>query len=153
LEGLKKIHPFVVRLIIDANIVFSALLNVESSIGRMIILDERLELVAPAFLRLEIDRHEQKLLSIAKILPVELERRKELVYKRMTFEDDAAIPPAIIAEAGLLVADIDPNDALYIALCMNLNLPLWTGDGKLHRGLVRKGFTNVFTTQILLAFG
>jgi predicted nucleic acid-binding protein len=43
-----------------------------------------------------------------------------------------------------LCKDIDPKDAVFVALSCELDAPLWTGDKKLKKGLMSKGFTNFF---------
>jgi predicted nucleic acid-binding protein len=41
-----------------------------------------------------------------------------------------------------LCYDIDPKDIPFVALSIELDSPLWTGDDKLKRGLTAKGFSN-----------
>lgn len=43
-----------------------------------------------------------------------------------------------------LCKDIDIKDTPFIALAIDLQIPLWTGDKKLKEGLRLKGFNNFF---------
>lgn len=46
--------------------------------------------------------------------------------------------------------DIDSNDSFFIALALELNAKLWTGDKKLINGLHAKGLELTITTTELL---
>lgn len=43
-----------------------------------------------------------------------------------------------------LCKDIDVKDIPFLALAIDLNVPLWTGDRKLKDGLKSKGFNNFY---------
>ena len=43
-----------------------------------------------------------------------------------------------------LCKDIDPKDAVYVALCLEREADLWTGDKKLIRHLTEQGFDHFF---------
>lgn len=49
-----------------------------------------------------------------------------------------------------LVKDIDKKDMLFVALSIQMDLKLWTGDKKLIQGLRAKGYKNVIETKELL---
>ncbi len=44
-----------------------------------------------------------------------------------------------------LCRDVDPDDAAHVALALEINAPLWTGDRKLRRGLEARGFDRFFS--------
>jgi predicted nucleic acid-binding protein len=48
-----------------------------------------------------------------------------------------------------LIADIDPNDFEFVALCEYLDYRIWTGDKKLHRGLLLKSYDKIMLTNDL----
>jgi predicted nucleic acid-binding protein len=47
-------------------------------------------------------------------------------------------------EAWRLCGDVDENDTAYVALTLELDGRLWTGDKELEMGLRRKGFDKFF---------
>jgi predicted nucleic acid-binding protein len=56
-----------VKIIVDANIVFSAILNTNGKIGDLLINSNKLiTFIAPDFLRKEITKHQSKMLKISK---------------------------------------------------------------------------------------
>ncbi|MFQ5866246.1 MAG: PIN domain-containing protein [bacterium] len=42
---------------------------------------------------------------------------------------------------------MDPKDTAYLALSLELDIPLWTNDKKLIQGLTKKGYTKIITTE------
>ncbi len=49
-----------------------------------------------------------------------------------------------LQKSWLLVKDLDPKDMLFVALTIELDGLLWTGDLKLRTGLAAKGFEAFF---------
>ncbi len=49
--------------------------------------------------------------------------------------------------AVFLCSDIDLKDTPYIALSIELDMPLWTNDKKLIDGLRNKDYTKIITTE------
>ena len=43
--------------------------------------------------------------------------------------------------------DVDETDTPFVALALELNIPLWSGDKKLVKGLKIKEFNKVLTTS------
>jgi predicted nucleic acid-binding protein len=54
------------------------------------------------------------------------------------------IKPDYWRQAYNLCKDVDENDTPHIALTLELDGLLWTGDNKLKLGLQRQGFTRFF---------
>ncbi len=135
-------------LVVDSNIVFSGILNTNSKIGQLLI-------KAPGgavfyscdFLQIEIRRHHPKLAKITKLSADELEELESLVTQKIRFINEILLDDDILEQAESMVEDIDPDDAPFLALAMQLNAKLWTGDKKLRDGLIQKGFSDVLNTE------
>jgi len=50
-------------------------------------------------------------------------------------------------KALILCNDVDPKDTPYVALNIELDIPLWSNDKKLIRGLANKGYEKIVTTE------
>jgi predicted nucleic acid-binding protein len=48
-----------------------------------------------------------------------------------------------------LLIDVDLDDVPFLAMAKNLNAKLWTGDKKLIKGLKKKGFNDIVSTEDL----
>ncbi|MCK9452072.1 MAG: PIN domain-containing protein [Bacteroidales bacterium] len=63
--------------------------------------------------------------------------------------DLEAIRESTWEKAMELTKDVDEFDAPFIALALEMESPLWTGDKKLVKGLSKKGIDWILTTDIL----
>lgn len=135
-------------VIIDSNIVFSAILNSQSKIGQIIINSSNIfRFYTVSLLKDEIERHKDKLLSISGFTDEQYQNSYQKIIRRINFIDDILIPDDVIEDAIDLVADIDENDILFVALTNHLHAKLWTGDKKLISGLKAKGYSKTLTTN------
>ena len=104
------------------------------------------------FLYVEIFKHKEKLLKLSKLPEKDLLQILYEIVKKVTFINEELIPEQTFEQARQLVADIDPKDAVFIALSLHLDVWLWSGDKQLMRGLRAKGFSKIISTEELLAF-
>jgi predicted nucleic acid-binding protein len=47
-----------------------------------------------------------------------------------------------------LCRSVDVKDTIFVALTLELDAVLWTGDKKLKQSLLEKGFTRLFTPDL-----
>lgn len=138
------------KLIVDTNIVFSAILNSQSWIGQILLHpDDSLIFFSPLFLRKEILNHKQKIKQFTKLSEIEMEELIDLIYSKINFIDEKLIPKTILKTADELTREIDFDDAVFIALANHLNCKLWTGDKKLMNFLKMNGFKRIISTNEL----
>jgi len=72
------------KIVIDTNIVFSAILNPASRIGKIIINSKKhFQFYTCDFLKTELLKHRNKLLKITKLTPQELDELEFLVTKTL----------------------------------------------------------------------
>jgi len=62
------------------------------------------------------------------------------VLKRLIFHDELSMSPASIQTAFELCHDVDEKDTPFVALAIELDAVLWSGDKELREGLIKKGF-------------
>lgn len=141
-------------LILDTNVVFSAVLNPRRKIG-VFILEEagkRVEFFAPTYLRQEMENHFDRLVEIADTTPENIRTTMTRVYQHIHFINDALIPFEHYRAALALVRNIDINDIAFVALNEYLDEFLWTGDMQLYNGLKAKGYDKVLNFEAVLAY-
>lgn len=138
------------RVVVDANIVFSAMLNVNGKIGDLLINSAGIfRFVAPDFLRTEIRSHYDKLMKISKLPLDNILEAEYQICQFITFISEEQIAADSWRVAADLVAGIDEKDLVYVAFAKQLSCKLWTGDRRLLRGLAAKNFHSVLTTDDL----
>ena len=135
------------KIVVDTNIVFSALLNSNGRIGSLL-LDSRghFDFYSCKYLQKEILRYLPKIQKHSKLNRNDLFELLSLIESRIYFVDENLLPNETINKAKELVYDVDFDDLVFVALTNHLNGLLWTGDMKLIGGLKQKGYQSVITT-------
>jgi predicted nucleic acid-binding protein len=140
------------NLVIDTNIVFSAILNPNSNIGDLLLnFQNKVKFYAPEFLLVEIEKYTSKIEKISNQTPEEIEVIKSLVLSKITFISEELIFEENWKKAYNLTIDVDENDTPFGALALQLNAKLWSGDKKLNKGLLLKQSSVIYSTQELIA--
>lgn len=138
------------KIIVDANMVFSAMLNTESKIGDLLINSGSIfDFIAPDFLRIEIRKHHSKLAKLLGCTVEEIQEVEFQIYKSITFISEEQIARTHWVSAGKLVADVDPKDVSYVAYAKHFRCKVWSGDKSLIRGLRKKNFNKFISTDAL----
>lgn len=141
------------RVVVDTNIVFSAILNSDGKIGDLLLNSGRIiEFFSVEYLRHEIRNHYDKLSTISKQSIDNINNIEYFVAKEIEFISEEQITETNWKAAYKLVKDVDLDDIAFVALCKHLKCKLWTGDKVLIRGLHRNGFLNTILTDDLLKY-
>jgi predicted nucleic acid-binding protein len=139
-----------VKIIVDANIVFSAMLNTESKIGDLLLNSGSFfDFIAPDFLRIEIRKHHSKLAKLLGSTVEEVQEVEFLIYKSITFISEEQIAQAHWVSAWKLVAEVDPKDVSYVAYAKHFRCKVWSGDKVLIKGLLKNNFTKIISADEL----
>jgi predicted nucleic acid-binding protein len=140
-----------VKVIIDTNIIFSALLNSNNAIGDLLFnSDNVFEFYSCNYMRVEISRHWLKLKRISKLSDEELQEAMLRIFEKVHFLNEELVPEKTWLIAEEIAKDIDIDDADFIALTKHLKGYLWTGDKELYSGLKKKKFKWVVNTAELM---
>ncbi len=135
------------KYIIDANIIFSALISGKELFIKLF---ETNKFYAPDFIMLELDKYKSLILKKSK-LPIEnLQDFVQRLFKQITVIPELYITNKNKQKAIDLCQDVDIKDTAYIALSLEMNLPIVTRDNKLYNGLKKKDFNNIITLDELL---
>jgi len=139
-----------VRIVVDTNIVFSAIINTHGKIGDLLMnSDNVFDFYSCNFLIQEINKYQNKLSQFSGLSLKQIRKIEHLITKNINFFNNDVIPNKIWKEAIQLAENIDENDTPFIALNMFLSGHLWTGDKKLYNGLKKKGYGRIFSTTEL----
>lgn len=141
------------KIIVDANIVFSAILNTNSKIADILMnSDSFFEFIASDYLKSELTKYHKKISRLSKIQISEVEKVQDSVTKHIRFISEILIPSNIWVLAEDLCEDVDLKDTPYIAFSLFYNAKIWSGDKILQKGLALKGFTNFISINELIEF-
>lgn len=139
------------RIVVDTNIVFSAILNSNSRISKIILQPRtKLNFYSTDQLMQEINDHKEKLREFTTFSEKELNRTIQLIANRIRFINVSIIPIASYNKAESLVSDIDEDDIEFVALTEHIKGRLWTGDKELRLGLEMKKWNKFITTEELI---
>ena len=137
-------------IIVNTNILFSALLNINSRIGQILINGARYyEFYSPETIRFEITSHKDKIKEIARLSEDEFIDTYELVIHNISILSHSVIPIDIYNRAESICESIDIDDTVFVALNEFMQGHLWTGDLQLLNGLNQKGYQNLVKTDEL----
>lgn len=138
------------KIVVDTNIVFSAVLNTNSKIGRILTEGSVIfDFYSIYQLNEEIITHKNKIISLTKYSDEHLNEILELLTEKITFIEIEKLSDNSVKQAFDLVHNVDINDLLFVALAIELDSKLWTGDKKLINGLKNKNFNSFISTQEL----
>lgn len=139
------------KVIVDSNILFSAILNLDSNIGQILINgSEYYDFYSPKYVRTELLKHKSKIRKITKLSEDEFFETYELILKNVTILNHSILPENDFKKASEYCRDIDIDDTIFVGFSEYLEAKLWTGDKRLIEGLEKKGFKRTITTRKLV---
>lgn len=138
------------KIIIDSNIAFSAILNVNSRIGQIIINGFKYyDFYSPEYIRTELLEHQEKIKKIANLTDNAFLETYELIIRNVIILNHSILPIKFYKHATEICNSIDIDDTVFVAFAEYIRGKLWTGDKKLLKGLSDKGFKRMITTDDL----
>lgn len=140
------------NVVIDTNILISAILNVNSSFNEIIFdyTKTNIKYYTPLLSTHEILSHKEKIIKITKYNEQEFNYLHQNIIKYINVVNCDFLPIQILKKAKDLVKNVDIKDEDFVSLAIFTNGFLWTGDKKLTEGLKAKGFKKVVNTQQLI---
>lgn len=130
------------KLIVDANILFSAL--IKDGLTAELLISDKLQLFAPEFLFTEYNKYKDLILRKTHRNEEEFNNFLEILKDQIFIVPKKEIMP-FMDEADKISPD--PKDTVYFALAIALKSNIWSNDKKLKQGQTK---INVFSTQELL---
>ncbi len=116
------------RLVIDANVIFSAF--IKKGLTRRLILYNLFEMYTPRFVIEEFFEHLEELVNKTEVNKESIKIKiKEFILNSNIILASKKEIEMYIDEAKKISPDID--DVMYFALALKLNCPIWSNDEKL----------------------
>lgn len=130
-------------IIVDTNILFSALLKTQTSFADIVLKTENNFFVCELVL-VELFKHKEKIIKLSRLSEDEVIQLYQIYLKKLHLYKEELISFENRQRAYNLCHDIDKHDSAHVALTLELNGLLWTGDKVLKTGLLNKGFNQFF---------
>lgn len=139
------------KIVLDTNIVFSSILSPNGTINELLFnSSDKIQFYSPESLIEELDDHHQKLINISKYSEKEISFLKRNILNKISIINLDYIKSISWEQAYNLAHDIDEFDTPFVALAIELQSPLWTGDKKLIKGLKKKNVDWIYSTEELI---
>lgn len=132
------------RIIVDSNIIFSSLLKRNHPFSDLLCTSDNY-FYSVNFAFIEIFKYKEKIIKYSQLTDNEVLDALHRVTKNINFFRHDAISNDSWRHAHQLCHDIDIKDIPFVALTIEIDGRLWTGDKKLVEGLSEKNFTHFFT--------
>jgi len=126
-------------VVVDTNILFSALLRARSSFSEVLLREES-QFVVNELVLTELFRHKERIAQLSHLSEDEMVRLYHELVRALDLYKEDLLSPTSRREAYRLCRDVDPSDAPHVAIALELDGLLWTGDEKLKAELRGKGF-------------
>jgi predicted nucleic acid-binding protein len=132
-------------VVIDTNILFSALLVPSSKFAATILNETECIFVVGETVITELFEHKERIVKISKLSSEDIITAYHALLRHLTIYKETLISAANWQQAIHLCQDVDADDTAHVALTLETQGQLWTSDRRLKNGLQAKGFTYFFT--------
>ena len=133
------------RVVVDANRIFSELIAANHKLRQAFAARPGTGFFCPKYVVVELFKHKERIVAATGLDEASLLSLLHTLLQRIRFFEEDAISLGSWTEAWRLCRDVDENDVAYVALALELDADLWTGDRELETGLRKKGFSRFFT--------
>ncbi|PEN07657.1 DNA-binding protein [Longimonas halophila] len=130
-------------VVVDTNILFSALLRADTLFADTILQGEH-RFVVNELVLTELFHHREKIAQVSRLSDESITQLYYRLIRRVELYREDLISPEVRKQAYKLCRDIDETDAPHVAITIEVNGLLWTGDKRLKAGLQSQGFDRFF---------
>lgn len=130
-------------VVVDTNVLFSALLSGQSGFLESLLRPGHRFYICELVL-VELFKRKDKIVKASRLSEDDIVRVYHMLLRQVTLFKEDLITPENRQAAYALCRDIDETDTPHVALALELNALLWTGDKQLKDGLKREGFDRFY---------
>lgn len=115
------------ELVINANRVIAAL--VKNGVSRKIILSTKFGFFSPEFGLLEVKKYKELIKKKSRLSEQDFNSLMQMLLSKIAVFSEHEISDSSMKKAIKIMKKIDPDDVVFIALCIDLGgKPIWTDD-------------------------
>ena len=133
--------------VIDANILMSILISGKASYKPLLTF---YNFILPDFVLVEVEKYRHVLKNKSKLKDDEFLQWTYFVFSQVTVLPQYVLNDESLEKAKKLLDKVDLKDVPYVALAMQLDLPLLTRDVPLCEGIRKQGFRKVLLFEDFL---
>jgi len=133
--------------VVDANVLMSILISGKAGYRPILSFNN---FIFPDFVLVEIEKYKDILKSKTKLSGNQFIEWTYFVFANLTILPQFVLEQNILEKSEQLLKNIDLKDISYVALAMQLDLPLLTRDKPLYKGLRKQGFRKVIMFEDFL---
>lgn len=126
--------------VLDANVLMSILMSGKAAYRPILSFNS---FILPDFALIEIEKYHNTLKSKTVLSDTQLIEWTYFVFAHCTVLPRYVLTEEVITKSARLLENIDMKDLSYVALSMQLDVPLLTRDTPLYEGLRKRGFRKV----------
>lgn len=105
--------------------------NTSGRIANILLRQTPLRFYSPTYLLTELSNHQEKLARKLRLDYQQLLELQHIVTRKIDFVEEKRIATRNWIAAEKLTSGIDMDDIAFVALSLELECPIWTGDKKL----------------------
>jgi predicted nucleic acid-binding protein len=136
-----------IDFVIDANVLMSMLISGRGGYRPVLSFNN---FILPDFALIEIEKYKDILKNNTKMSQNQFTEWTYFVFSELTILPQYVLAQEIVEKSEILLEKIDLKDISYVALAMQLDLPLLTRDNPLYEGLRKQGFRKVMLFEDFL---
>ncbi len=137
-----------VDYIIDANVLISMLISGKSAYKQVL---KTYRFIMPDYALFEVNTYKNIIREKRKMKENELKEWTYFVFSNVIILPEYVLSQESWDKAQTLLQDIDLKDTHYVALSMELDLPLLTRDKPIYKGLRKQGYRKMMLFEDFLA--
>ncbi|MEO6685484.1 MAG: PIN domain-containing protein [Dyadobacter sp.] len=138
------------NIIVDTNILFSACISPNNKIAEILFSPlPEINRISCYYTIAEMFKHQPKILKLSKLAEDQTTALFYEIIKQIDFINESIIEDKFWIEADRLTSGVDSNDIAFVALTLQKDGILWTGDKHLTSHLKSLDFNQIISTQEL----
>lgn len=126
--------------VIDANVLMSILISGKAGYRPILTFNN---FILPDFALIEVEKYKDILKVKTKMSKTQFTEWTYFIFAQLTILPQYILEQSVLANSERLLRTIDLKDISYVALAMQLDLPLLIRDNPLYEGLRKHGFRKV----------